>query len=145
MATSRPVTRSISRRMVTPYAVSPSRTIARRTRCSTSPNTSRLISATPQARGWPALLHLLCSSNHVGRDEPACGLSGGWRHNPAPGVQYGIATSQRSLSRHRVAWLSVWISAASLGAAHCGSPTAPVESTPLPLLLHGTVVLTSLG
>ena len=45
----------------------------------------------------------------------------------------------------RLGLLSVWISAASLGAAHCGSPTAPAQSTPLPLLLSGTVVLTSVG
>jgi parallel beta-helix repeat protein len=76
------------------------------------------------------------------REEPAWGRWGGWSCNPATGVQYGIAISQR----RRLALLSVWISAASLGAAHCGSPTAPVESTPLlPLLLYGTVVLTSVG
>jgi parallel beta-helix repeat protein len=55
----------------------------------------------------------------------------------------GLGMGRSVLSRHRLALL--WISAISLGAAHCGSPTAPVESTPLPLLVYGTVVLTSVG
>ena len=57
----------------------------------------------------------------------------------------GFRLERSALSRSRLALLSVWISAASLGAAHCGSPTAPAQSTPLPLLLSGTLVLTSVG
>jgi hypothetical protein len=58
-----------------------------------------------------------------------------------------LRTGRPVLSRRRLALLSSWIGAVSLGAAHCGSPTAPIESTPLPLslFLYGTVVLTNVG